>query len=138
MSEETSFLQTAEQHLARQRPINELIGVAVNATAWVGLSVFLIVTIWHDNAPHDPNRDGFVFQLFQYAVTVVAAGTSGLAAYGLFMPVYRIAKSLQRLPGLAGVFVAWLGLWLVNISILVWLLAVAFTFIGLASTLYPQ
>ena len=122
----------AERHLAKQRPINELIGVAVNATAWVGLSVFLIMAVWHIPKPNE----GSVFQIFKYATTAVAAGSSVLAAYGLFMPIYRIGDELRRRRGVSGFFFAWLSSWVVSVAFIVWIIAVAFTFIGLAKSLY--
>ena len=122
----------AERHLAKQRPINELIGIAVNATAWVGLSIFLVTAVWH--VPN--HQEDFVFRLMKYGVTVVAGGTSLLAACGLFLPIYRISNELRRRRGVSGFFFAWLGSWVVSVSFILWLMAVGFTFIGLAKSLY--
>lgn len=127
-----SIREVAERHLAKERPINEMIGVAVNATAWVALSVFLMAAVWH--VPELNNN--FVSRLFRFSVTVVAGASSLLAAYGLFMPIYRITAELRHRPGLPWGLLHAACLWILNICVLVWMIAVAFTFIGLARSIY--
>lgn len=127
-----SINEVLERRLAHVRPINEIVGIATNATAWVGLSAFLVKIIWSTNLDSSA-----AYSFMRYPVTALACVTSIYAAYGLFWPLLKASSDLGKMPGPYGFLFAWLGVWSLSFGSIVWLLGVGFTFAGLAASLMP-
>ncbi|WP_018428221.1 hypothetical protein [Hoeflea sp. 108] len=131
MSDEIN--EVLERRLAAVRPINEIVGVATTATAWVGLSAFLVTLIW-STTEYDHIA---AFTVLRYPVMALACLTSAFAAYGLFWPLLKASSDLGKQPGNSGFLFAWLGTWGLLFASVVWLLGVGITFAGLAASLMP-
>ncbi|MBB4649571.1 hypothetical protein GGQ99_001293 [Aminobacter niigataensis] len=122
-----------ERRLAKVRPINEIVGIATTATAWVGLSAFSVTFIWFTT-----EFDHIAaFAVLRYPVTVVACLTSIFAAYGLFWPLLKACRDLWNQPGSSGYLFVWVGTWGLFFASMVWLLGIGITFAGLAASLMP-
>lgn len=124
----------AMRQLDRARPINEFVGILVNATTLVGLAMFIYKAVWLLPFPPD---DG-ILQLFRYAVSLAAIVFSLVAGIGLYAPLIGMMGEARTHGGLKG-----LGLEMaviVGASLLnaLWFIAVGFTVISLASAIFSQ
>ena len=131
---DNSLRDIALRHLDKAKPVNELVGIAVNATAWIGLAAFLAKAVWVMPQTSDSPIDSW----FRYAVTAAAIGSSLLAACGLFGPLLGILRDLQRSSGMRNLVLSSICILAISFGSVLWLLGIGFTFIGLANSIFGR
>lgn len=127
-------MKMANRQLDRARPVNEFVGIVVNATALVALAILVYKAVWELTPP----ANDMLYQLLRYAASAATIVFSAAAVWGLFAPVLGMLREIRTVPGLKGLgltAVLLLGIVLLNAQ---WMYAVAFTFLSLAGSFFGK